>query len=77
MSSELGLAGDNKNYTASTTKGANKVFDLNCGTDGVIGSSDAMRGDDVNLCWFSKGINDPFLLPIIIDKTVKILMIFH
>lgn len=68
LASESGLAGDNKNYTTST-KGANNVFDLNSGTDGIIGSSDDIRGDDVNLHWFSKGINDPFRLPIIVDKT--------
>lgn len=68
LASESGLADDNKNYTAST-KGANNLFDLNSGTDGVIGSRDDIRGDDVNLHWFLKGINDPFLLPIVIDKT--------
>jgi len=57
LASESGLADDNKNYTAST-KGANNLFDLNSGTDGVIGSRDDIRGDDVNLYWFLKGINN-------------------
>lgn len=68
LASESGLSGENKNYTAST-KGFNNVFDLNSGADGIIGSDDDIRGDDVNLHWFSKETNNPFLLPAIIDKT--------
>lgn len=68
LASESGLTGDNKDYTAST-KGLNNVYDLNSGADGVIGSRDDIRGDDVNLHWFSKAINNPFSLPAIIDIT--------
>ncbi len=68
LASESGLSGDDKDYTAST-KGANNAFDLNRGADGIIGSSDDIRGDDVNLHWFSRETNNPFLLPAIIDKT--------
>lgn len=68
LASESGLAGGDKDYTAAT-KGDNTVFDLDRGADGIIGSSDDMRGDDVNLHWFFKGVNNPFLLPEVIDKT--------
>ncbi|PXW81723.1 hypothetical protein C8R34_13412 [Nitrosomonas sp. Nm84] len=68
LASESGLAGSDKNYTAAT-RGDNNVFDLDRGADGIIGSSDDIRGDDVNLHWFFKGVNNPFLLPEVIDKT--------
>ena len=64
---ESGLTGNDKNYTAST-KGANQVYDLNPGIDGIIGSSDDIRGDDVNLHWFPKGVNNPFLIPQTVDQ---------
>jgi hypothetical protein len=56
------------NYTQSTN-GANNVFDYSAGSDGVIGSSDDLRGDDVNLNYYRIGVNDPFLLPLIVDST--------
>lgn len=68
LGSESGLTNSNKNYTTAT-KGANNQFDLNSGPDGVIGSRDDIRGDDVNLHWFYKGNNNPFVLPAIIDQT--------
>lgn len=68
LASESGLVEGDKDYTA-TTKGPNNQFDLNSGPDGVIGSRDDIRGDDVNLHWFYKGSNNPFILPAIIDKT--------
>ncbi|UJP05180.1 MAG: hypothetical protein LZF61_10160 [Nitrosomonas sp.] len=68
LASESGLLQNDKDYTAST-KGTNNQFDLNSGPDGVIGSRDDLRGDDVNLHWFYKGSNNPFVLPSIIDKT--------
>jgi len=39
------------------------VFDVDPGPDGVPGSADDVRGDDVNLHWFNPN-NDPFQLPI-------------
>lgn len=51
---------ENSNYT-STTKGADGVFDLNAGSDTIKGSSDDQRDDDVNLLWFNKNINNPFV----------------
>lgn len=55
---ESGLNGANLNYTKATD-GANNVFDINSGVDTVIGSSDDVRGDDVNLHWFKNVDNNP------------------
>lgn len=59
LASESGLSGSNRNYTYSTN-GANNTFDLDPGADGVIGSADDLRGDDVNMNFFRKSDNDPF-----------------
>ena len=55
-----GVSGNNRNYSASTN-GANNVFDFDSGVDGIIGSSDDIRGDDVNLNYFNS-VNNPFVL---------------
>jgi hypothetical protein len=68
LASESGLAGINKNFTR-TTRGLNNVFDINRGGDGVIGSSDDVRGDDINLHWFRKADNNPFAIDDVVDKT--------
>tara|TARA_R110002073_G_scaffold218808_3_gene379232 strand:+ start:1433 stop:2923 length:1491 start_codon:yes stop_codon:yes gene_type:complete len=68
LASESGLTGNDKNFTNST-RGVNNRFDLDSGVDGIIGSSDDMRGDDVNLHWFSKANNNPFAIAKIVDKT--------
>ncbi|WP_292989371.1 hypothetical protein [Nitrosomonas sp.] len=68
MATESGLAGNDKNYTKAI-RGSNNRFDLNSGTDGIIGSSDDLRGDDINLHWFNKENNNPFVLPETIDIT--------
>jgi hypothetical protein len=62
--SGLGIA------TTSTT-GPNGVFDYEPGLDGVMGSADDLRGDDVNLNYFKIADNSPFTLPQddIIDST--------
>lgn len=57
---ESGLSGDDRNYT-KTDPGLNGVRDLNPGTDGIRGSSDDLRGDDINLHWFNTGVNNPFV----------------
>lgn len=46
-------------YTNST-RGVNGAFDDSPGNDGVIGSSDDIRGDDTNLHWFDIASNNPF-----------------
>jgi hypothetical protein len=59
---KTGVSGGNTNATQST-RGANNMFDFNAGADGVDGSSDDMRADDVNLHYFETGVGNPFLLP--------------
>ncbi len=66
--SESGLSGDDRNYTKAT-RGDNGVFDLDAGDDNVIGSSDDLRGDDVNLHWFRISNNDPFSIAATVDST--------
>ena len=61
LASESGLFGEDKNFTRSTL-GENNTFDLDSGVDGIIGSSDDIRGDDVNLHWFRKLDNNPFAI---------------
>ena len=66
--SESGLSGNQQNYTKATD-GVDNVFNLDAGPDGVIGSSDDLRGDDVNLLWFRKSNNDPFTIDTVLDST--------
>ncbi len=66
--SESGLSGGDTNYTKAT-KGSNGVFDIDAGADGVIGSSDDVRGDDVNLHWFRISNNDPFTIDAVVDSS--------
>lgn len=68
LATESGVSGSLRNYTRTTT-GANASYDLNSGADGIIGSADDSRGDDVNLFWFEKGVDNPFTLPTIVDTT--------
>ena len=53
------------NFTTSdftmTTKGADTTYDFGVGIDGIYGSKDDIRDDDVNLHWFNTGVNNPFL----------------
>ena len=65
---ESGLPPEEHNYTKAT-KGANGRFDLDPGADAVIGSSDDMRGDDVNLHWFRRSNNNPFTIAGRVDST--------
>ena len=58
--SESGLS---ENDYTKATDGANDVFDVNPGPDGIPGTFDDIRGDDANLHWFNPN-NDPFQLPI-------------
>ncbi|QFU74632.1 hypothetical protein EY643_02600 [Halioglobus maricola] len=60
--SESGLAGNNQNYTKAQV-GTNTILDYAPGPDGVIGSADDVRGDDINMNWFLTGSNNPFILP--------------
>jgi len=66
--SESGQTGNKQNYTKATD-GVDNVLNLDAGTDGVIGSSDDVRGDDVNLHWFRTSNNDPFTIDTVVDST--------
>lgn len=69
LASESGLNGANREYTKSTD-GENNTFDLDSGVDGVIGSADDIRGDDVNLNYFRMADNDPFATNLgVVDST--------
>jgi hypothetical protein len=68
LASESGLTDPDRNYTKSTN-GVDDVFNVNTGSDGVRGSSDDVRGDDVNLHWFRRLDNNPFLVGGTIDAT--------
>lgn len=68
LASESGLFDEDKNFTR-TTLGENNTFDLDSGVDGIIGSSDDIRGDDVNLHWFRKLDNNPFAIGDVVDST--------
>lgn len=63
---ESGLPNVDRNYT-KTSPGPNGTRDLNPGADGIRGSADDLRGDDINLHWFAIGINNPFQLTTPID----------
>ena len=56
----IGLGHSNQDNFTAAAVGPNGVQDENAGVDGVRGSSDDVRGDDINLHWFFKDINDPF-----------------
>jgi PKD repeat protein len=58
--SESGLS--ENDYTKSAD-GADNAWDVDPGPDGVPGSADDIRGDDINLHWFNPN-NNPFQLPI-------------
>jgi len=68
LATESGLVGDDKNYT-NAIPGANNQFDLHSGSDGIIGSQDDLRGDDINLHWFNRANNNPFVLSEVVDQS--------
>jgi len=68
LASESGLSDPQANAT-KTTDGADNVFNTNAGGDGVYGSPDDTRGDDVNLHWFRQTNNNPFTLADTVDIT--------
>jgi len=65
---ESGLAGDDRNYTKATD-GADNVLNIDAGVDGLRGSADDIRGDDVNLHWFHTSTNSPLAIPPITDSS--------
>jgi hypothetical protein len=50
-------------------EGSDGIFTFNPGVDGLVGSSDDIRGDDVNLNWFLKSTNNPFTIAGTIDSS--------
>lgn len=68
LASESGLGGTDRNFTQSI-KGADNQFNLDKGADGIIGSGDDLRGDDINLHWFRKSNNNPFSIATKVDTT--------
>ncbi|MEL7500103.1 MAG: M66 family metalloprotease [Planctomycetota bacterium] len=60
LGSQAGVSGSNTDFSYSSN-GADNSFTFNAGVDGVIGSSDDIRGDDDNLNYFNS-LNDPFVL---------------
>ena len=68
VGTESDLPEEQQDYTQSTT-GPNGRFDLDPGADSVIGSSDDVRGDDVNLHWFRRSNNNPFTIAATVDSS--------
>jgi len=68
LATESGLAPQFRDYTKSLT-GPNGSYDLDPGPDGIIGSADDIRGDDVNLNYFKITDNNPFTIAPTIDQS--------
>lgn len=68
LATESGLPTDQRDYTKSGD-GPDNVWNLDDGTDNVIGSADDVRGDDVNLHWFHRGSNNPFVIASVVDSS--------
>lgn len=68
---ESGIAEPGRNGTKSAV-GTNAVFDQDAGVDTLHGSSDDVRGDDLNLHWYIRNQNNPGLLPGVIDTSTMI-----
>lgn len=69
--SSNGVSGSDTDFTQST-QGADNSYDIGiagAGTDGIKGSNDDQRDDDVNLHWFNKGINNPFVATLPYDSS--------
>lgn len=66
--SESGFNDPQANGTKSGV-GADGVFNQGAGSDGIHGSRDDLRGDDVNLHWYLRGQNNPGLFNAIADST--------
>jgi len=65
-SGNVGVNGADWEYTKSTPA-ASGQFDFAAGPDGLRGSPDDPRGDDINFHWFEVGVNDPFRIPLRAD----------
>ena len=56
-------------YDSRSGGGDNGMLDHLGNADGLAGSPDDERGDDVNLVWYPRGSNDPAVLPAVVDTT--------
>ena len=68
LASESGLDHPQSEATAAY-KGSDGTFNVNPGSDGVYGSSDDIRGDDLNFNYFNPS-NNPFVLATPTDKSL-------
>lgn len=68
LATESGLGEPDRNYTKAD-EGPNNMFDLGIGGDGVRGSQDDIRGDDINLHWFRTIDNNPFVMTGTVDTS--------
>jgi hypothetical protein len=57
-----------RNHTKST-KAIDDAYNLAAGVDGIRGSNDDGRGDDVNLHWYRKSNNNPFTIGSVVDPS--------
>lgn len=64
-------------YDSRSGDGANGVLDRLGDADGIPGSADDQRGDDVNLLWYPRGSNDPAFLPAVVDTTTMARTLDH
>ena len=64
IATESGQPSSNYDYTKSEgSPGSFSVgLELAPGVDGLIGSRDDVRGDDLNLHWYRRGVNNPFVV---------------
>lgn len=62
LASESGLDPAFHDFTNSTA-GPDGSYFLNAAGDGIKGSRDDLRGDDINLYWFEKATNSPVAAP--------------
>jgi len=68
LGNESGLEGVSQDYTR-TLRGPDETFSINPGPDGIIGSADDIRGDDINMNYFKIVDNNPFELATVVDQT--------
>lgn len=66
--SESGFNDPQANGTKSAP-GPDGVLNQGAGSDGIHGSRDDLRGDDVNLHWYLRGQNNPGLFNAVADST--------
>ena len=68
LATESEVSSAHRDYSRSGN-GTNDSFDLDDGADDVIGSADDVRGDDVNVNWFERSVNNPFAMASVVDKS--------